>query len=168
MVVSFDSQRRARPFPSSAVALLHWVVHEYETRCMCVVGSDAADRQGVVRIAEGAQGNRLCASEAWLVRATHRVGIEGFECSSRGQGGKDLQRQGWHTGAQHVEHRQPTGNQMLTWSTFSKNHAGRWLVSATSGGKWRMVLRLKGEICVNLREWTSETLLRKDPELTVR
>ena len=116
---------------------------------MCVVGNDTADFQGVAGIGEGAQGNCLCVSEVWPVHAIRKVGIEGFGCLSREQEGKGLRRQGWHTEA-YIKHRQPVSNQLLTWSTFSKNHAGRWLVSATSCGKWRMALRLKGLICVNL------------------
>ena len=94
MVLSFDGQWRAQPFPSSAVVLLPWVVRGYEMRCMCVVGNDAAGCQGAVGIAEGAQGNRLCAFEAWLMRAIRRVRIEGSGCSSHGEEEKGLQRQG--------------------------------------------------------------------------
>ena len=94
MVLSFNGQWHAQPFPSSAVVLLPWVVCGYEMRCMCIIGNDAAGHQGAIGIAEGAQGNCLCAFKAWLMCAICRVGIEGSGCLSHGEEGKGLQRQG--------------------------------------------------------------------------
>ena len=129
---------------------------------MYLIETGAADHQETVRTAGGVRVHRPCAFEAWPMHAIRTVGIGGIECLSHARGGRDLQTQGWNTSRISrvlLNKNKPLKGQ--TWSTCSKNHAGRWLVSATSGGKLRIVLRPNKDILVNLSQRSSVTgLLR--------
>ena len=100
--------------------------------------------------------NRLCEFKAWPTHAIRRVGIRDIECLRCAQEGKVLQTWGRNTAVKHVEHCKSTNHAKdCTWSTCSKNHAGRWLVSATSGGKQQTAFSPKEDICVNLSKQPS-------------
>ena len=105
--------------------------------------------------------NHPCEVEAWPVHAIRRVGIGDVECLSPVQKGKVLRTRGWNTAVKPIERCTLTTNYVkdYTWRTCSKNHAGRWLVSATSGGKHRIAFSPKEDIRVNLSEHLSVTTL---------
>lgn len=97
MVLFFDGQCYAQPFPSSAVEQLLWVAPEYERQHKCLLENGAAGRQGVVRIAEEVQVSCRCEFEASPTHAIWRVENEGIGWMRHGEEGRDLQKQGWNT-----------------------------------------------------------------------
>ena len=161
MILSFDSQCDAQPFPSSAVEQLLWVAPEYKRRHKHLVEIGAADCRDIVRIAEVALGSRRCEFGASPMHAICRVERKGVEWTSHGEEGRDLRRREGNTTVELDECCKSSQNHPKdgTWSTCSKNHAGRWLVSATSGGKRRIVPRPNDGISVNLLESLSVTCL---------
>jgi hypothetical protein len=106
-------------------------------QCKRLLEIGAAGRQDIVRILEEGLGSRQCEFEALPMHAIRKVEKEGVEWTYHGEEGRGLRKRGGNTTVEHEccesSWKHPKDG---TWSTCSKNHAGRWFVSATSGGNW--------------------------------